>query len=219
MTTQNFPHPYRRPSSAADRAPSSPDEGRFGQGLAVAGARSERLPPCRRQRLAGECSRRRARRAAENSVATPEPAPAHESVDPDAAQALAHQHHITVAEATERLARQQSRGAQGTRIEKSLGGRSGGIYLDRDGKLVVTTSTRPATASRPAAARAHSASMTARPVWTPSRSSSTGMPLTMGPWGSGLVRRCADEHRRRDAQRGCQRPEHGRTDEAGRELR
>ena len=75
----------------------------------------------------------------ENSVATPDPAPAPENVDPDAAQALAHQHHITVAEATERLARQQSRGAQGARIEKSLGGRSGGIYLDRDGKLVVTT--------------------------------------------------------------------------------
>lgn len=74
-----------------------------------------------------------------NAAATPDPARAPENVDPDAAQALAHQHHITVAEATERLARQQARGAQGARIEKSLGGRSGGIYLDSDGELVVTT--------------------------------------------------------------------------------
>jgi hypothetical protein len=46
---------------------------------------------------------------------------------------------ITVAEASSRLARERDLGVKGARIEKSLQGRSGGIYLDSDGKLVVTT--------------------------------------------------------------------------------
>jgi hypothetical protein len=52
---------------------------------------------------------------------------------------MAHQKGITIAEATARLAREQALGTLGTRIEKSLGDRSGGTYLDSNGNLVVTT--------------------------------------------------------------------------------
>jgi hypothetical protein len=52
---------------------------------------------------------------------------------------MARQKGITIAEATARLTREQALGNLGTRIEKSLGSRSGGIYLDSKGNLVVTT--------------------------------------------------------------------------------
>lgn len=76
-----------------------------------------------------------------SSPAVPDPAqaPAQTDIDPDAAAALAGQKGTTVAEARDRLAREQSSAARGAKIEKSLGGRSGGIYLDTDGSLVVTT--------------------------------------------------------------------------------
>ncbi len=60
-------------------------------------------------------------------------------VDPDAAAAVANEKGITIAKAKSRLAREQALGVLGHRIEKSLAGRSGGIYIDGGGHLVVTT--------------------------------------------------------------------------------
>ena len=67
-------------------------------------------------------------------------------VDPDAAAAMAHQKGITIAEARARLAREQALATLGARIEKSLAGHSGGIYLDANGNLVVTTLDRASNA-------------------------------------------------------------------------
>jgi streptogrisin C len=81
------------------------------------------------------------------SVAQADPAPARAlTVDPQAAVALAGQQGMTVAAATERLARERALDVRADRIETSLGGRSGGAYLDADGKLVVTTLDRAANA-------------------------------------------------------------------------
>jgi hypothetical protein len=76
-----------------------------------------------------------------NSAASPDPAlrSSQSQVDPDAAAAMARQKRITIAEATARLGREQALGNLGARIEKSLGDRSGGTYLDSNGNLVVTT--------------------------------------------------------------------------------
>ena len=59
-------------------------------------------------------------------------------VDPAAAAATAKLLGIPVAEATVRLEQQEALGDQGAQIEGSLAGRSGGSYLDANGKLVVT---------------------------------------------------------------------------------
>ena len=60
-------------------------------------------------------------------------------LDSDAAIAMAAEQGISVAEAKRRLSRQEELGERGARIVKALAGRSGGIYLDDDGQLVVTT--------------------------------------------------------------------------------
>jgi hypothetical protein len=67
-------------------------------------------------------------------------------VDRQAAAALAKEKGITVAAATDRLARQHELGAVGERLVASLGSRTGGDYLDDDGNLVVTTLDAAATA-------------------------------------------------------------------------
>lgn len=61
------------------------------------------------------------------------------AADPQAAQALAKQQNISVAEASKRLGRQASLSQRGEALEKALAGRSGGSYLDNNGNLVVTT--------------------------------------------------------------------------------
>jgi hypothetical protein len=61
------------------------------------------------------------------------------AIDPRAAAALARQKGMTISEATARLVRERALDRLGDRIESRLAGRSGGDYLDADGKLVVTT--------------------------------------------------------------------------------
>lgn len=74
------------------------------------------------------------------SAPGPDPAPlVPQPVDPKAAEALAAQSGIPVAEATRRLAGQRSLAERGAGIERSLAGRSGGYFLDQAGELVVTT--------------------------------------------------------------------------------
>lgn len=89
--------------------------------------------------------------AGTSASATPPPAPAGSGpatpvalgtatpVEPGAAAALAQQRGISVAEAARRLGEQQALGERGARVEAGLRGRSGGSYLDADGRLVVTT--------------------------------------------------------------------------------
>jgi hypothetical protein len=55
------------------------------------------------------------------------------------ALALPAERGITVAKARARFVRQYALGRKGARIEKSLGGHTGGSYLDPNGNLVVTT--------------------------------------------------------------------------------
>jgi streptogrisin C len=73
------------------------------------------------------------------SAASPAPRYSQSQVHPDAAAAMARQKGITIAQATARLTRERASGTLGARIEKSLGSRSGGSYLDSNGNLVVTT--------------------------------------------------------------------------------
>jgi streptogrisin C len=61
------------------------------------------------------------------------------AVDPKAARAMATRFDIPVAEATRRLGEQQGLATRGAALEKSLGSRTGGSYLDANGQLVVTT--------------------------------------------------------------------------------
>ena len=82
--------------------------------------------------------------AADGDPVAPDPAadpPAADDqveVDPAAAAATAKHLGISVAEANVRLEQQEALGDQGAQIEGSLSGRSGGSYLDANGKLVVT---------------------------------------------------------------------------------
>ena len=61
------------------------------------------------------------------------------NVDPRAAAAFAKQEGISVTEAATRLGKQKSLSDHGHRLAKGLAGRTGGIYLDDNGRLVVTT--------------------------------------------------------------------------------
>jgi hypothetical protein len=60
-------------------------------------------------------------------------------VDPAAAKALAGKRGISVASAKAQLLRERKLGARGAQLAASLASRSGGSYLDGNGKLVVTT--------------------------------------------------------------------------------
>ena len=73
--------------------------------------------------------------------ATPDPAAdaSAASIDPQAAEAMAKQHGISVERATRQLSREKSLGDRGQRLEKALHGRTGGSFLDDNGNLVVTT--------------------------------------------------------------------------------
>ena len=73
--------------------------------------------------------------------ATPDPAAdaGTASVDPQAAQAMAEQHGISVQQASRQLSREMALGDRGKRLEKALRGRTGGSFLDESGDLVVTT--------------------------------------------------------------------------------
>ena len=75
------------------------------------------------------------------SATSPDPArhASQADVAPNAAAALAKKKGMTVPEAKAQLARERALGARGAQIEQSLHGRSGGEYLDGNGKLVVTT--------------------------------------------------------------------------------
>ena len=72
-----------------------------------------------------------------SSVPLPPLAPA--TVDAAAVKALAGKRGISLAAAKTQLIRERNLGARGAQLAKSLAGRSGGSYLDADGKLVVTT--------------------------------------------------------------------------------
>ena len=61
------------------------------------------------------------------------------AVDPDAATAFAKKRGVSLAVAKARLARERELDVRGDRIEKRLGARSAGSYLDANGNLVVTT--------------------------------------------------------------------------------
>lgn len=71
--------------------------------------------------------------------AAPSPQQTVEIVDPLAAEAMAKETGISVGQAKERLGKQRQRGELGTKLEKQLGKRTGGSYLDANGELVVTT--------------------------------------------------------------------------------
>jgi streptogrisin C len=69
----------------------------------------------------------------------PAPSSREAAVDPEAAAMLARQKGIRIAEAKVRLGKQKGLADKAERIEKSLGSRTGGSFIDDDGNLVVTT--------------------------------------------------------------------------------